>query len=360
MIKISRLPLSLLFFVFLAGAFLQAAPDPSSLRKNSGEKILINHRILAKINGKPITTYDLMKQMDITFYKRYPEYASSVDARYQFYIMAWKHFLNEAIDKELILKDAKDTKVAVTAGDVRQEMETTFGPNIAANLDKIGLSFDDAYKLVEESMVMERMIAGRVHTKALRQITPIKIREEYDAHILDPANTRSTEWTYRCLTIKDRDLKKSESAAATAKTLLEEGIQPEEIQLVGEERGLINKNAKITLSKPIKSNEQELSESYKQALADLEKGQASAPFQNKSRSTQANVYKILIVDEKVPGGVSSFTELEPSLKNRLLNNAVDKETEVYLEKLREDYHVRFEEIEKALPENYEPFSIIKN
>ena len=62
--------------------------------------------------------------------------------------MNWKYVLQELIDKELILGDAEEKKVAITAGDVRQEMENMFGPNIIANLDKIGLSMDEALKIV--------------------------------------------------------------------------------------------------------------------------------------------------------------------------------------------------------------------
>ena len=100
----------------------------------------VNNRILAVVNGKPLSVYDVMKKMDVHFYRQFPEYASSAEARHQFYQAQWKNMLRDLVDKELILADAESAKVEVSAGDVRQEMENMFGPNIIANLDKLGMT----------------------------------------------------------------------------------------------------------------------------------------------------------------------------------------------------------------------------
>jgi hypothetical protein len=79
--------------------------------KKNGPKIVINNRILGRVNGKPISTYDLMKKMDVSFFRQYPEYASSIEARFQYYEMVWKSALAEMIDKQLILADAQESKI---------------------------------------------------------------------------------------------------------------------------------------------------------------------------------------------------------------------------------------------------------
>src|SRR5665647_2210950 len=84
-------------------------------------KIFVNNRILARVNGKPISAYDVMKKMDIIFFKQFPEYMSSTEARFQFYTYNWAHELEEMVTKELILADAKESKVEVSGGDLRQE-----------------------------------------------------------------------------------------------------------------------------------------------------------------------------------------------------------------------------------------------
>lgn len=346
------------FLFFTASLNLSPLLSVDSLFSTKSEpKIVVNNRILTKVENKPITTYDLMKKMDIAFYKRYPEFASSTEARYEFYSIAWRHFLEEILNDHLILADANLIKMKVTSGDIRQEMESSFGPNIIANLDKIGMNFEEAAKLIEKDMIIDRMISGRVHAKALRQVTPSKIREAYEEHIKDPANTKSTEWTYRSITIKERNLKQTEEVAKIAHHLLSEGTSlenlPEEIQ---KERPL-SKTGKITLSTAIKANEQELSPLYKEHLSQLDTGEFTLPFSQKSRATGGTVYRILWVDEKVPGGVPAYNDLEASLKSKLLNDAFEKESVLYFQKLQNYYHLTPKAIEDSLPKNYTPFSL---
>lgn len=343
--------------LFIGSFSLEAAKNESifGADRRTEPKVFVNNRVLAKINGKPITTYDLMKKMDLSFYRQYPQYANSVVARSQYYDMSWKYALEELIDKELILADAQESKVEVTQGDVRQEMETTFGPNTIANLDKVGLTFDEAAKIVQEEMIMKRMVSGRVYAKALRQVTPAKVRQAYDAYIQDPANARLAQWVYRVVTVKDRTLPKSEETAQAAYKLLGEGVPLNQLVAKMKEQKLIGRRGKVTISNDIKNNEQELSNVYKQALDPLETGMYSKPFAHKSRSDNGTVYRILYVQEKIPGSLPTYKELEMTLKNQLLDQVVDQETESYLSKLREHYHVRPEDLNAVVPEDYRPF-----
>ena len=107
---------SLFSFIFLlfSPLFLIAAP----ITGHSEPKISINNRILARVNGKPLTTYDLVKKMDLAFYKQYPQYASSNMARFQFYQQGWSYVLDDLITEELILADAKESHIEVSAGDL--------------------------------------------------------------------------------------------------------------------------------------------------------------------------------------------------------------------------------------------------
>lgn len=216
-----------LFIIILGHSSLHAIKNEplfSSGQQQAEPKIYINNRILTRVNGKPISTFDLMKKMDLLFYRQYPQYTSSIDARSQFYDMSWKYVLEEIIDKELILADAQESKIEVSNGDVRQEMEASFGPNIIANLDKAGISFDEATKIMQDEIITRRMISGRVHSKALRQVTPIKVRQAYAEFIQDPANARLTQWNYRTITIKERTLEKTGETAKAAYQMIMDGV----------------------------------------------------------------------------------------------------------------------------------------
>src|SRR5262249_20356447 len=130
------------------GASTLQAQSNKMLFGNENKKIFVNNRILAKVNGKAISIMDIMKKMDLLFYKQFPQYAGSTEARHQFYSLYWKNALQDSIDKELIMADAKEAKLEVTGGEIRQELEALFGPNIIANLDKAGISYDDAAEMI--------------------------------------------------------------------------------------------------------------------------------------------------------------------------------------------------------------------
>jgi hypothetical protein len=339
---------------------LQAINNESFFNSRQEEpKIYINNRILARVNGKPISTYDLMKKMDLAFFRQYPQYAGSIDARSQFYELSWRPVLEEMIDKELILADAQESKIEVSSGDIRQEIELSFGPNIIANLDKAGLTFEEASKIMQEDIIIRRLLAGRVHSKALRQVTPSKVRQAYEEFIRDPANARLTQWSYRIVTIKERTMQRTEEAAKAAYQLLMEGVPLNQLSSQLKERKILGRKGKVTVSNVIKHNDKEISKDYRDILITLDKGMYSQPFETKSRSNNATVYRILSIEEKIPGGILSYKEMENMLKEKLLDQEVDKETDIYLQKLRQHYHIRQHDLDSFLPPGYQPFMLKK-
>lgn len=346
--------LSLLLMGF---STLQAIKSESLFGGHSRDepRIFINNRILARVNGKPISTYDLMKKMDLSFFRQYPQYSNSIDARYQFYEMSWKHALDEMIDKELILADAQESKIDVSSGDLRQEIEASFGPNMIVNLDKAGFSFDEAAKIMQEEIIIRRLLSGRVHSKALRQVTPSKVRVAYEEFIRDPANTRLTQWSYRIVTIRERTLERAEQAAKVAYQQLMSGVTLDQLSTHLKEQKVLGRKGKVTVSNIIKHNDKEISNDYRNILLSLDKGMYSQPFATKSRTNNATVYRILSIEDKIEGGLPPYRELEGTLKERLLDREIDKETDIYLFKLRQHYHIRQPDLEAFLPPGYQPF-----
>lgn len=344
----------------LVGTCLLSAADSRPSMQREEPKIFINNRVLANINGKAITTYDLVRKMDMTFYKQYPEYVKSNQARFQFYDQGWKFILDDLIHEELVLADAKESKIQVSAGDVRQEMEEQYGPNMIENLDKAGMTLDEAYKVVQAELTLQRTIGARVNIKAMRAVTPAKIRAAYDEYVSDPKNRRLTKWHYRVITIKDRDIKKTETLSKTIYQMLMDGIAIDDLAETLSKRKLLGRSGKVTVSSEVTNNEKELSENYKQALTNLDPGMYSQPFPFKSRTLKTTVYRILYIIEIEEGTYPTFKELEQKFKQKLLNQAADKETDLYLEKLRLHYHVREVDLKAMIPADYQPFVLQKN
>ncbi|MBA3722310.1 MAG: SurA N-terminal domain-containing protein [Parachlamydiaceae bacterium] len=336
-------------------SLINAAPI-DSLRSGEPTHIHINNRILAKVNGKSISTYDVAKKMDMLFYSQYPEYLSSVGARFQYYQAHWKAVFEELIHKELVLADAEEHKVVVSSGDVRQEMESLFGPSIIENLDKAGMTFDEASKIVQGDILIRRMINMKVNVKALRVVTPSKIRQTYDEFASDPKNATHNKWRYQVVTIRDRTTKKAEDNAKIAyQMLVEEKIPLDKLSATMKEKKLFGRKGSVNVSEEILNNEQELSSAYKEILSGMSAGMISQPSAHKSRGNNATVYRIFYVKEKIPGGVPSYQEMENTIKEKLLNDTADNETDAYLKKLRQHFHIRDEDLQATIPSNYQPF-----
>lgn len=348
--------ISIITSLLLATRLLTAAESMPKKRLEE-PKIFVNNRILAHINGKPITTYDLVKKMDLSFYKQYPEYVSSIQARFQFYEQGWKFILDDLITEELILADAKESKIEVTTGDVRQEIEQQFGPNIIENLDKAGMSLDEAYKTVQSDLIMQRTIGARVNVKALRAVTPSKIRAFYDEYISKPENRRLTKWHYQAITIKDRDIKKTEALSKNVYQMLMDGVPLDQLAETLSNKKMLGRHGKVTVSNEVTNNEKELSESYKEVLTYLDPGMFSQPFPFKSRALKTTVYRILFLRDVEVGTFPTYKELESKIKQKLLNEAADKETDLYFEKLRQHYHVRENDLKATIPADYKPFEL---
>jgi hypothetical protein len=330
-----------------------AAEDPL-LSDVEPTHIFVNNRILAQVNGKSISVVDVMKKIDMMFYKQFPQYTASVPARYQFYQLQWKRVLQEFIDKELILADAEEAKVEVNSGDVRQEMEHLFGPNIVMNLDKVGLSFEEAWSMVKEDIIFRKMMGYRVHAKALRRVTPAVVRAYYDANAQN--NPRSEQWIYIVISLRSNDQTLGAEAANFVHKLLVEEKKPitempEKVREISQYKETI----KVTISDTFRHGEQDLSAAYKQALTDLTKGSYSKPIAQKSKSDKSTVYRIFYLQEHHESGIIPFSEVEGNIRNQLLEMTVDEETEAYLNKLHKHYHVDEGHLESLTPDDFAPF-----
>lgn len=331
------------------------AADPFLFGKESQGQVVVNNRVLATVNNHAITVLDVMKKMDMLFLKQFPEYTSSPVARFQYYQVNWKSFLQELIDKELILADAEESKLPVSAGDVRQEMETLFGPNVIGNLDSIGLSMDEAFKIVQGDLTIRRMVMIRVNSKAMRSITPQVIREAYED--FSQKNVKKEAWHYQVLTFKNSDpTAGAETAQAAFKLLTEDKVPFEEVSAQLKEKNLLHKSV-VTLSDPLYQTEEEMNESIRNALKPLDSGAFSPPLAQKSRTDKSTLFRIVYLKEKVAGGAVPYVEIEMQLKNELYEKMMAQESEAYLKRLRKHYAIPENYVKEMIPDSFQPFSL---
>lgn len=326
---------------------LFAAPFSLETEQN----VVVNNRILANVNGKAISVVDLMKKMDLLFYREFPEYASSQPARYQFYTANWKHVLKELVDKELIVADAEEAKLPMSSGDVRQEMERLFGPNIIENLDKIGMSFDEALAIVQGDLQIQRMLYVRVNSKAMRNVTPLDVRNSYEEYI--KANIEPAKWHYQVITLRNKDSSLgAETANAAYDLLVNENLPLPELNAKLNTLSALSKESQITISEEFQHKENEISPLYKEPLLKLTAGKYSSPVSQKSKADKSNVLRIFYLKNYTPESAAPFAEVESKLKNSLLEKFIIAESDAYLKKLRRHF-----DVQELVPEDFQPFSL---
>lgn len=321
---------------------------------NQEPMLQVNNRILANVNGKPISVLDAMKKMDVIFYRQFPEYRNSVQARTQFYQTSWKNTLQQLIDKELIVADAMEIKVEVSNGDIRQEMENMFGPSIIDNLDNLGLSYDDAWNIIKDEILIRRMLYHRVNNRALKKVTPQYIHHTYEEFA--KGNPRHSEWQYRVISVQDKNVENSALTAQNIyKLVTEEQIPVADVTEAMQQRGLVTESTRINVSDEYCVSEKDISASHKEILSSLKPKMFTEPVAQKSRSDNSTVYRIFYLEDCIAGGVVPFQDVEQKLISQLTDISIAKETEAYLKKLRHRFRIEESDLKDMIPNDFQPF-----
>lgn len=307
------------------------------------QKIAIQNSILAKVNGNTISLIDVKKKMDLAFHKHYPHLEHSNPARFQFYEASWRHVLMEMIDQQLMLVEAEEKNISLTDGEVREEMENRFGPNIMFTLDKIGLTYDETWKMIKEELIVQRMTWWFIHSKAVSQVTPQDIRQAFRIHLKE--NPSFQEWKYRVIAVRGDH--PEESAKEIHKLLTDKKISPEfaleSIQSI---------DPSVQISAEFCSSDKQLSDAHRIPLSTLSPGQYSNPVVQKSRADNQTVARIFYLNEKTDHPAPQFEALSNSLRNELVQKAIAQESSSYLDKLRKK-----STFYENIPEEYRPFSL---
>lgn len=337
-----------LFFLLLSSSVFAAGPVDFA----NEPKISMQNTILAKVNGMTFSMMDVKKKMDLLFHQNYPQLADSNQARFQFYEMSWRHVLMELIDHELILADAAEKEVKLSDGDVREEMEHRFGPNVMMTLDRIGVTYDETWKMVRKDLMVQRMSWWFIQSKAMQNITPQDIRQAYRLYLKD--NPAYQEWAYRVISIR-ADQAEDTLSDKVHQFLVNNGQSPE---LLGEKlKEFEIPGVSIQLSQEYVAADKDLSEAHRAALAPLNPGSFSKPSFQMSRVDKKAVYRIFYLVSKSDHPAPSFESLSNQLRNDLLQKAVALESQQYIQKLRKHYGFDEAHLKRSVPDDLQPFSL---
>lgn len=329
-----------------AVSFLTAEMALPSFDNN--QKIGVQNSILAQVNGTAISVIDIKKKMDMIFHQNYSHLEQSNAARYQFYETSWRHVLTEMIDHQLILADAKEKDIKLTDGEIREELEERFGPNIMLTLDKIGLSYNDAWQMVKDDLIVRRMTWWFVHMKALSRVTPQEIRQAFHFYLKE--NPAYQEWRYRVISLRGENAR--ENADKIAEFLSQNKNSPESIS-----QELQKIDPSLQISAEYTAKDKELSDAHKAVLSTLSPGEYSSPVIQKSKMENKAVARIFYLAEKTEHPAPEFNDMSPNLRSELTQKAVALESSQYLEKLRKQHGFDNSYLKETISDNFHPFSL---
>ena len=200
------------------GTFTTQTPMQNVLQSEE-HHIIVNNRPLAKVHGKTFSLIDVVKKMDLFIQTNYPKVYEDKMALFQFYQGNWQRQLNEMIENELILTDAEIKEVELSDGDIREEMNERYGPNIFAKLDSLGLSLEEAQQIVSDELIVRQMMWYRAYSRARQQVTPEMIKHAYVVH-LDQFDGNDS-WKYEVLTLRGDNEDAAKEFSQMASNLLE-------------------------------------------------------------------------------------------------------------------------------------------
>lgn len=323
-------------------------------------EVVVNNRILASVNGKNISVFDVMRKMDSYLDRAYSDQALSTSDRQQFYSQSWKQVLSQMIDNELMLAEAKKLEERYEQpitkdADVREEMHKRFGPNVMASLDEQNLTYDEAWDLVYTDLTVQRISGQFVYLQARNQIGPQDIKVAYQDHLVK--NPPKEEWKYQVLSIRSKAENIGNVYAQKAHALIRnEPLSFEALAKTLTEGNEKNSEVKITVSDDYEVEGKDLSDSHKAILCNLSPGSYSEPTSQVSRFDKSIVHRIFYLKDHKTNAPPKFDTMVDDLHDQLVQKEVEQMFPVYLARLRKQFNFDDSLIE-SLPSDFQPFAL---
>jgi len=340
----------LLFPLLVITSFVKAN-DFRQTPYETSAKINVKNTILAKVEGIPISAYDVMKKLNITFDRTFPDLIDSTNARYQFYMTGWQQMLDEIINNKLIILDDDKKELKLQDSEIREEMEARYGPNVLLKIQSLKMTYDEALKNTKEEMILQRMMYYFIKSKADQKLTPSSIRNAYRLYCNN--NPAQEIYSYNMISIRSKNdnvLKKA--SENIIKLLKEKDIDPKDIETDLKALEKTYQGCSINVSELYKESSTKLAPSHQKVLTQLEKNTYSELISQTSRLNNQKVNRIFYLKDLEKIDLKSFDEMSKQIKDELLQSYLVSESEIYFTKLKKQYHV---EKNQNITKDFMPF-----
>lgn len=319
------------------------------------DSIIVDNRILAKVRDQVITVQDIVKKLDMIFYRQFPEYRSSAEARLQFYKTHWRSVVQDSVNRQLALLYAEEKKFEVSRGDTREELEELFGPNVMLNLYNAGLNLYDVEEMLKADIMMRRIIFFFIRSPVLASLTPEIVRSEYEKRLLKSLEEQKgdEEITWRVYTAQGKN----------GRALSEEEVQSISLELSTKgtnqalEQYIASLDCDITISSPFTSSSTSMNPKIQEDLFSVSESSPTKPFLSSVRGTENQMqwkWYQLLERRSQPHEPVAFADLEAQLREEIAAPQIMEKTDRFFENLSSQYGVHYFLSESQM-ESFEPF-----
>ncbi len=328
---------------------INSSISPLTPNEPTTRVINVNNRPLAKINGETISTYDVQKKMEIFLFEQTGGKNLSVEEKFQFFSSQWKTTLENIIEDHIILIDAEAKELKVGEGEIRENIQNRFGPNVIKNIHALNLDYDEVKEMARKDLIIQKLVGMWVYSKAFLEITPKIIKNAYKLYIEDQSKLDKIK--YQVISIQSNSSELRESTAKKVQSLLSSAkASVDNISEV-----IADTDAKISISKEYTIEEHKLSNSHKEILGTMSSNSFSAPQTTFSRSNSKPITRIFHLKDKLSNEPKNFEMMHDQLKNELMKIAVEKERTQYIKGLKKRHGFDKYNPEVKLPDNFKPF-----
>ena len=316
-----------LFLFFLCVAGLGFCESPAK------QAIVIENRVLATVRDQVITVQDVVKKLDMLFYQNFPEHRASTEARFEFYKATWRKMLEDLVNRQLVLSWAEERQFTVTNGDIRQELEDIFGPNVMMNLYESGFSLHEVQEMIRADILMRRLLYFQVRLPVLAAISPSRVRALYETKVQQHCCEEILHWRTVTLKAKDGDCPKRIADSVFSMLDKEHLSIPEVAKKVPD-------TIEVTASEQFCSEKKEVAPNIYDLLSKLQQGSYSEPISFVSKQNAQKGWRFYIVNSKEQVPISPLADTEGELRFELAQPEIEVKTKELFDELHKEYQVK--------------------
>lgn len=341
-------------------SFMPAMGAPQRMQPTPQAKsyqLVIHNRPLLKVGESMISLHDVLQKVNLMILAHDPEYLDNPQALFHIYQQYWKGAFEELVNAELMALYWTDKKFVLPETEIRAALNDRFGPNVVDNLNKMGLSYEQALAVVHKDLMVQQINWYFIHMKALGLVTPEKIKTAYQAYLND--FIPSEQWAYEVVSIKGDDLQFCQkvaleicqSASAESSPLLSMNDL-----LAGVKESFKQSDKTVTVSVQNYTHDKNaIASRYTEALRSIPIGSLSQPIiEGSPKKPIVKLIKLQQIQKEEP---KAFQEMAPSFEQQIFQKVYSEEMSLFIKNLQEQYG--YTDPLKMIPEDYVPFELIE-